>query len=214
MKAYESVSDEDLIGRLQKGQEELMDILLDRYKNLVRKRANAMILIGGENEDLIQEGMIGLFKAIRDFKEERESSFYHFADLCISRQIIHAVEAAGRKKHQPLNSYVSLSSQETEESVNFMDLLLSMEMQDPEALVIRQEDAKAAGKRLGERLSRMEKQVALYYLEGLNYREIAGLMDKSPKAIDNALQRIRGKLAPKRGQEPGAKEDGTHDPEK
>lgn len=194
MDSYENISDEVLIVRLRDGCQEIMDVILERYKNLVRKRANAMFLIGGENEDLIQEGMIGLFKAIRDFRTEKESSFYHFADLCISRQIIHAVEAAGRRKHQPLNSYVSLSCQESEEGMDFMDMR-NLEQQNPERLMIEQENARAMGRRLRARLSKMEKQVVGYYLQGLNYREIAKLMDRQPKAIDNALQRIRGKLA-------------------
>lgn len=188
------LSDEELIGRLREGQEEIMEAILDRYKNLVRKRANAMFLIGGENEDLIQEGMIGLFKAIRDFQPDRESSFFHFADLCISRQIIHAVEAAGRKKHQPLNSYVSLSSPSPEEGLPFMDLLLKMETQNPEQLVIERENARAMELCMEKSLSKMERQVVKHYLQGLNYREIAEIMGKKPKSIDNALQRIRGKL--------------------
>lgn len=193
MDSYGNISDEVLIGRLRGGHPEIMDVILERYKNLVRKRANAMFLMGGENEDLIQEGMIGLFKGIRDFQEDQGSSFYHFADLCISRQIIHAVEAAGRKKHQPLNSYVSLSHPEAEGTMA-EDLPFEMEWQNPEHLMIQQENARAMGRRIEARLSKMEKQVVGYYLQGLNYREIAKLMDKKPKAIDNALQRIRGKL--------------------
>lgn len=195
MDSYGDISDEVLIGRVRDGHPEIMDIILERYKNLVRKRANAMFLIGGENEDLIQEGMIGLFKAIRDFQEDRGVSFYHFADLCISRQILHAVEAAGRKKHQPLNSYVSLSHPEAEEDLHAVNMLFGMEGQNPERLVIEQESAKAMGRRMEARLSKMEKQVVGYYLQGMNYREIAELMGRQPKAIDNALQRIRGKLA-------------------
>ena len=172
MDSYGDISDEVLIGRVRDGHPEIMDIILERYKNLVRKRANAMFLIGGENEDLIQEGMIGLFKAIRDFQEDRGVSFYHFADLCISRQILHAVEAAGRKKHQPLNSYVSLSHPEAEEDLHAVNMLFGMEGQNPERLVIEQESAKAMGRRMEARLSKMEKQVVGYYLQGMNYREI------------------------------------------
>lgn len=171
-----------------------MDYIMDKYKFLVRKRANAMFLIGGENEDLIQEGMIGLFKAVRDFREDRESSFAHFADLCVSRQIFNAVEASRRKKHQPLNSYVSLNAEDGESGAMFLDMLMSLDAADPEQLVIDRENAAAMGERIDRTFSRMEKTVLSYYLKGMNYVEIAKVMDKKPKAIDNALQRIRGKL--------------------
>jgi len=192
---YVDMKDEELIRQLRKGDTEITDYIMDKYKYLVRKRANAMFLIGGENEDLIQEGMIGLFKAIRDFKEERESSFYHFADLCISRQIYNAVEASGRKKHQPLNSYISLSEQDAENSSVFPDMFLNMDSGNPEQLLIDRENMAIMEAELNRRLSKMEKEVMYYYLKGLNYRQIAEIMKKQPKAIDNALQRIKGKLS-------------------
>lgn len=194
MDSYEGISDEELIRKLRSGNGELMDYIMDKYKFLVRKRANAMFLIGGENEDLIQEGMIGLFKAVRDFREDRESSFAHFADLCVSRQIFNAVEASRRKKHQPLNSYVSLNAEDGESGAMFLDMLMSLDAADPEQLVIDRENAAAMGERIDRTFSRMEKTVLSYYLKGMNYVEIAKVMDKKPKAIDNALQRIRGKL--------------------
>lgn len=194
MDSYEGMSDEELIRKLRSGNGELMDYIMDKYKFLVRKRANAMFLIGGENEDLIQEGMIGLFKAVRDFREDRESSFAHFADLCVSRQIFNAVEASRRKKHQPLNSYVSLNAENGESGAMFLDMLMSLDAGDPEQLVIDRENAAAMGERIDRTFSRMEKRVLSYYLKGMNYVEIAKVMDKKPKAIDNALQRIRGKL--------------------
>lgn len=194
MDSYEGMSDEELIRKLRSGNGELMDYIMDKYKFLVRKRANAMFLIGGENEDLIQEGMIGLFKAVRDFREDRESSFAHFADLCVSRQIFNAVEASRRKKHQPLNSYVSLNAENGESGAMFLDMLMSLDAGDPEQLVIDRENAAAMGERIDRTFSRMEKTVLSYYLKGMNYVEIAKVMDKKPKAIDNALQRIRGKL--------------------
>lgn len=195
MNPYVDMSDEELIRQLRDGDTDITDYIMDKYKYLVRKRANAMFLIGGENEDLIQEGMIGLFKAIRDFKEERESSFYHFADLCVARQIFNAVEASRRKKHQPLNSYVSLSTEDSERSIAFLDVLMSMDSANPEQLLIDRENAAAMEEKIDSILSKMEKKVMRYYLQGMNYRQIAEIMGKQPKAIDNALQRIKGKLS-------------------
>lgn len=195
MNPYENVSDEELIERLRSGERDITEYIMDKYKYLVRKRANAMFLIGGENEDLIQEGMIGLFKAIRDFKKDKDSSFYHFADLCISRQIYNAVEASRRKKHQPLNSYISLSEQDTENGSAFLDIFLSMEAMNPEQLLIDRENTEAIEAVIERVLSKMEKTVMKYYLQGMNYRQIAEIMEKQPKAIDNALQRIKGKLS-------------------
>lgn len=194
MNSYQEMSDEELIRCLRNGNPEITDFIMDKYKYLVRKRANAMYLMGGETEDLIQEGMIGLFKAIRDYREEKESSFYHFADLCVSRQIFHAVEASQRKKHLPLNSYVSLNTQDTESGAALLDVLIAMDSANPEQLVIDRENAAAMEEKISHRLSRMEKQVMGYYLQGLNYQQIAEVMGKKPKAIDNALQRIKNKL--------------------
>lgn len=195
MNPYVDMGDEELIRQLRAGDTDITDYIMEKYKYLVRKRANAMFLIGGENEDLIQEGMIGLFKAIRDFKEEKESSFYHFADLCVSRQIINAVEASRRKKHQPLNTYVSLSTENSEGGMVFLDMLMSMDSANPEQLLIDRENAAAMEAKIANVLSKMEKQVMRYYLQGMNYRQIAEIMGKQPKAIDNALQRIKGKLS-------------------
>ena len=170
----------------------IADYLMEKYKGLVRKKARAMFLIGGDTDDLIQEGMIGLFKAIRDYQEEREASFYHFAELCINRQLYSALEASNRKKHQPLNSYISLSEQEHPDAVA-AELLVDKES-GPEQTVIEQEVWEEYKKRLAQKLSRMENQVLQYYLEGNHYIQIAEMMGKSPKSIDNALQRIRQKI--------------------
>ena len=143
---------------------------------------------------MVQEGMIGLFKAIRDFKSEKESSFYHFADLCISRQIYHAVEASQRKKHQPLNSYISLNDQDGEGNGGLHHMLSALESSNPEQMFIDRENVAAVEKKMHHALSRMEKEVVTYYLQGMSYLQIAEVMGKKPKAIDNALQRIRGKL--------------------
>ena len=146
-----------------------------------------MFLIGGDTDDLIQEGMIGLFKAVRDYKTEKDSSFYHFAEICISRQMYTAIEASNRKKHAPLNSYISLSEPE---SGGIGELLET----NPEQMIIDQENVAQIKERIKKSLSDMEKEVLAYYMQGMNYVQIAEVMEKSPKAIDNALQRIKNKL--------------------
>lgn len=194
MENYQNLRDEELIEQLRNGDEKIMEFILAKYKPLVRKKANAMYLIGGDTDDLIQEGMIGLFKAIRDYNKEKESSFYHFAELCINRQIYTMVEASNRKKHAPLNSYVSLYSGTNEEGIVLADSLTSGPTENPEQRMIDQENMVLFMDRLKERLSKMEGQVLDYYLAGLNYQQIAAEMGKSPKAIDNALQRIKAKV--------------------
>ena len=183
---YDDYSDEELIEKLRQGQKDIMDYILEKYKPLVRKRTNAMYLIGGENEDLIQEGMIGLFKAIRDYRDDRDNSFSSFAYICVNRQLYTAIEASNRKKNQPLNSYVSLSEQSTKNCLGVTS--------SPEQLVIEQEVWENLWKELDECLSEMEKQVLSYYLKGSSYLQIAEKMEKSPKSIDNALWRIRQKI--------------------
>lgn len=190
---HENYTDEELVKLIRQGREELTDYILEKYKPLVRKKTNAMYLIGGEPEDLIQEGMIGLFQAIRDYREEKASSFYHFAELCIVRQLYSALEASNRKKHFPLNSYVSLSEQESGDGGALFDTLAA-ETESPEQQVIAQEVWEDFRKRLTGNLSKMENQVLIFYLKGYNYIQIAELMEKSPKSIDNALQRIRQKI--------------------
>lgn len=190
---HENYTDEELVRLIRQGREELTDYILEKYKPLVRKKTNAMYLIGGEPEDLIQEGMIGLFQAIRDYREEKASSFYHFAELCIGRQLYSALEASNRKKHFPLNSYVSLSAQESGDGGDLSDTLAAA-TESPEQQVIEQEFWEDFRKRLTGNLSKMENQVLIFYLKGYNYIQIAERMDKSPKSIDNALQRIRQKV--------------------
>ncbi len=194
-KEYQGQPDEMLIEILRSGQPELMDFILEKYKFLVRKRAKAMFLIGGDTDDLIQEGMIGLFKAIRDYQKEKDASFFHFADLCITRQIYHAVEASQRKKHQPLNSYVSLSAELGEEGGGaLLGASGAFGSANPEQLLIDRENVAAIQEKMKHSLSAMEQQVLGLYLGGMNYRQIAEVTEKEPKAIDNALQRIRGKI--------------------
>ena len=194
MDEYQKLADEELIQKLREGDERIMDYILEKYKPLVLRKANAMFLIGGDTDDLIQEGMIGLFKAIRDYRSDREASFFHFAELCINRQLYSAGEASNRKKHVPLNTYVSFYSQTTEEGKSLAETLLTDQMDDPEQLVIEQENFTAFWEQLREQLSALERQVLDAYLEGKNYRQIAEELGKSPKTIDNALSRIKGKI--------------------
>ena len=194
MKSYQALTDEQLIQKLRGGDEKVMDYILNKYKPFVRKKANAMYLIGGETDDLIQEGMIGLFKAIRDYKEEREASFFHFAELCVTRQLYSAVEASNRKKHAPLNFYISFSATEGEEGATLEDMLGTDSLSNPEELVISQENQRIFLDRLRQKLSSFEQEVLDLYLSGMNYQQIAEQMKKSPKSIDNALQRIKGKI--------------------
>lgn len=193
MKEYRDYTDEQLITMLRDGDDKIMDFLMEKYKYLVRKKSNALFLLGGDTDDLIQEGMIGLFKAVRDYDVSR-SSFYHFAELCISRQIYTAIEAAARKKHGPLNSYVSLSHGPEDPGELPIDETLTVRNRNPEQILIDRENVDLFLEKINAHLSRMERQVLDLYLEGMNYRQIAREMDKPEKSIDNALQRIRGKV--------------------
>lgn len=197
MKSYvrdlENKTDEALIDMLRSGDTEIADYLMEKYKPLVRKKTNAMYLIGGETEDLIQEGMIGLFKAMRDFDTKKEVSFFAFAELCINRQLYSALEASNRKKHIPLNTYISFSNQEDADGMN-LEQMLTDETASPEQMMIEHESKEEFFQRLQERLSPMEKKVLYLYLEGHTYTQIAEIMEKTPKSIDNSLQRIRAKI--------------------
>lgn len=194
MGEYQKFSDEQLIEMLRDGDDGIMDYILGKYKPLVLRKANAMYLIGGDTDDLIQEGMIGLFKAIRDYRAERASSFFHFAEMCIARQLYSAVEASNRKKHAPLNSYVSFYSKMDEEGKSLAETLSADAMDNPEQMVIAQENVELFWEETKRHLSELERQVLDEYLTGLNYRQIADRLGKSPKAIDNALSRIRAKI--------------------
>lgn len=188
MGQYDNLSDEELITRLRQGERGISDYLMEKYKDLVRKRARAMYLIGGETDDLIQEGMIGLFKAVRDYLPDKEASFQTFACLCIDRQLYNAVQSSNRQKHIPLNSYVSLSP-ENEEST-----LGELWAENPEEIIIDRESTHDLEREISRVLSPMENKVLSYYLKGYGYVQIAQLLEKTPKSIDNALQRIRGKI--------------------
>lgn len=189
MDNYEQFTDEELIERLRDGEQELEDYLMEKYKGMVLKKAHAMFIVGGEREDLIQEGMIGLFRALRDYQPGKSATFATFANLCVERQIYKAIEMSGRLKNKPLNSYISLSEEESP----ILDSL-AFEQQDPEAIVIDRENVNVMQEKIRQHLSRFETQVLDSYLEGMTYTQIAEAMGKSPKSIDNALQRIRGKI--------------------
>lgn len=190
MKQYDKIKDEELIFRFKQGETEILDYLMEKYKNMVRKKARAMFLIGGDNDDLIQEGMIGLFKAVRDYQPEKEASFQTFARICVDRQIYNAIQNSNRQKHQPLNSYISLSQEDGENEEHLPD----MWVENPESIIIDQENVRDLKQEITCTLSPMENQVLDYYLDGNGYTEIAKIMGKIPKSIDNALQRIRGKI--------------------
>lgn len=195
MESYEKKTDEELIEALRAGEHEITDYLMNKYKNLVRKKAKALYLIGGDTDDLIQEGMIGLFKAVRDYRPDKESSFYHFADLCIARQMYTAVEASQRKKHAPLNSYIPLyADTEDAEASHLAGAFSAVDELDPESILINEENLKAFQKKVVDTLSSMEQEVLTYYLQGFDYLQIAEAMGKEAKSIDNALQRLKKKL--------------------
>ena len=188
MKKYTEYTDEELVELLRQGDTEVMDYLLEKYKFVVRQKARVLYLAGGEADDLIQEGMIGLFKAVRDFQTDKEASFVTFARVCIDRQIYSAIQNSNRQKHQPLNSYVSLN-QEDESSP-----IWELSVENPESIIIDQETTEDLRKRISDYLSPMENKVLDLYLKGKGYVEIGGILNKSPKSVDNALQRIRSKI--------------------
>ena len=197
MNKYDRMTDEQLLCDYKNGNQEIMDYLMVKYKSMVRKKARAMYLLGGENEDLIQEGMIGLIKAVRDFDVTQKTSFSSFAELCVSRQMYSAIEASNRKKHLPLNSYVSLyeDSEQVGEGriLPLIDTIESSKENDPEVLYFGKEYTEAFVEQLKELLSPLENHVLYLHLMGTDYRTIAELLGKSPKSVDNALQRIKTK---------------------
>ena len=188
MGKFDNISDEELIARLRDGETIIEDYLMEKYKGLVRQKARAMFLIGGDTDDLIQEGMIGLFKAVRDFQPGREATFATFARMCIDRQIYSAIQNSNRQKHLPLNSYVSLN-QEDESSP-----IWELSVENPEEIIIDQETTRDLQQKISDYLSPIENKVLDLYLKGEGYVEIGRILGKSPKSIDNALQRIRAKI--------------------
>lgn len=194
---YGLCSDRELIDRLRGGESQIMDYICDKYKNLVRSKAKSMFILGADNEDLIQEGMIGLFKAVRDYDMGRDASFSTFAELCISRQMYTAVQASRRRKHYPLNSYVSLYGEDSDddrEGVNLAELLADKTELSPEEMFLDKERVAYLEKTIEEELSDFEKQVLDLYRTGMGYSQIARVLGRDEKATDNALQRLKAKI--------------------
>lgn len=193
---FENYTDEELVKLTRKNHAEAMEYLLQKYSPLVRKSIRTLYLIGADTEDLLQEGMIGLFKAIQHYESQNEAgaSFYTYAQVCINRQIYTAIKASKRKKHQPLNSYVSFYSKESEEDTRLIDNLEAGMESNPEHIILAQENETFIENLLDVHLSKMEKSVLHLYLEGNSYSDIASSLDTSSKSIDNAIQRVREKV--------------------
>ena len=197
---YDGLTDEEIASRIQNGDQPAIDYLLEKYKYLVRNKAKALYLIGGDKDDLIQEGMIGLYKAIRDFQANKDSTFFSFADLCVSRQIYSAIKASNRKKNIPLNTYISLDipvygeGNYMEEKQPLVDIINQKYISNPEELVIDKENTSMIEYELVRRLSDLERRVLGLYMQDLKYVQIAEVLGKEPKTIDNALTRIKTKL--------------------
>lgn len=205
-KDYRQYSDEELIVRLRDGESSITEYLMNKYKNLVRSKAKSMYILGADSDDLIQEGMIGLFKALRDYDSGRDASFMTFADLCVSRQMYTAVQASRRQKHIPLNTYISLYGNvntdregEQEELVNVLAIHAG---QSPEEVVIDRENVIQLEKAIEQELSSFEKQVLDLYLTGMGYQQIAKVLGRDDKSTDNALQRIKTKLKKRLSRQP------------
>ena len=193
---FESMPDEQVVALAQEADGAALEYLLNKYKNFVRTKARSYFLIGADHEDIVQEGMIGLYKAIRDYRAEKLSSFRAFAELCITRQIITAIKTATRQKHIPLNNYISLNKPIYEEDSDrtLLDIITEEGVSNPEEMLIDREDLSLIEGRIGQMLSDLEKDVLMRYMEGKSYVEIAGEMNRHVKSIDNALQRIKRKL--------------------
>ncbi|MFC4098314.1 MULTISPECIES: RNA polymerase sporulation sigma factor SigH [Paenibacillus] len=193
---YDCRTDEDVVEAVREGDGEALEYLINKYKNFVRAKARSYFLIGADREDIVQEGMIGLYKAIRDFKGDKLASFKAFAELCITRQIITAIKTATRQKHIPLNSYVSLDKPIYDEDSDrtLLDVICGTRVSDPEELIINQEEFVGLEDKMSEILSDLERKVLMLYLDGRSYQEIAVDLDRHVKSIDNALQRVKRKL--------------------
>ncbi len=193
---YAEMQDEETVELAQQGEQFAIEFLIDKYKNFVRAKARSYFLIGADREDIIQEGMIGLFKAIRDYRVDKLTSFRAFAELCITRQIITAIKTATRQKHIPLNSYVSLNKPiyDEESDRTLMDIITTTGITNPEEIIISREEFIFIEKKMGEILSSLEWKVLMSYLEGKSYQEISVDLKRHVKSIDNALQRVKRKL--------------------
>jgi RNA polymerase sporulation-specific sigma factor len=191
-----SLSDEQVVSLSQGGDEDALNHIIARYRNFVYSKANTYFLAGAEKDDVVQEGMIGLYKAVKEYNPDNISSFKHFAGVCVSNQILSAVKAATRKKHLPLNSYISLYENGAElENDESQGVFLEDREKNPEDIIIGQETQIMMEYKINKALSKLELQVFMYYIEGLSYTEISELIGKPPKSIDNALCRIKRKLS-------------------
>ena len=194
---YEALTDEELIERIRMGDSDAEDVLYIRYKQVVRSKARTYFLVGADREDIIQEGMIGLYKAVCDYEFGKQASFRAFAELCITRQIITAIKSATRKKHIPLNTYVSLSRPVYEDGDGertLIDVLETTRISDPEEALIGRESYEAVARDIENALSKLEREALSLYLQGLSYQQIAAAMGRSTKCVDNAIQRVKKKL--------------------
>ena len=194
--SLEFMPEEDIVESAKQGSTYALEYLMNKYRSFVRAKAKSYFLVGADRDDITQEGMIGLYKAIRDFRSDKLSSFRAFAELCITRQIITAIKTATRQKHIPLNSYVSLNKPiyDEESDRTLLDVLSGSKITDPEELMIHQEEFRDIESRMGELLSGLECQVLRFYLDGKSYQEIAEDLDRHVKSIDNALQRVKRKV--------------------
>jgi RNA polymerase sporulation-specific sigma factor len=197
-KAQRELEDLQLVLRFRNGDPQALDVLIRRYTGFVRLKASSYFLAGGDSDDLIQEGMIGLYKAVRDFRPDKETSFRSFAELCVTRQIITAIKTATRYKHAPLNTYVSFShtpaGQDLDAECTLGDALPGPAVDDPATCVISSDELQSLLECLGSTLSPLESQVLTYYLEGRSYEAIGDLIGCDPKTVDNALQRVKRKV--------------------
>ncbi len=194
---YGACTDDELIDRLRQGESAIVDYICDKYKNMVRSKAKSMFILGADNEDLIQEGMIGLFKAVRDYDMGRDASFFTFAELCVSRQMYTAVQASKRQKHLPLNTYISLDSSglyDDREGMALTELLSDRVEPGPEELFLDKERVAYLERQIDKELSEFEKQVLDLYITGMSYSQIARVLGRDEKATDNALQRLKTKI--------------------
>lgn len=193
---YREMLDEEIVEDARKGDDKALEYIINKYKNFVRAKARTYFLIGADREDIVQEGMIGLYKAIRDFREDKLSSFRAFAELCITRQIITAIKTATRQKHIPLNSYISLNRPifDEESDRTLLDIICEEKVYDPEEMIISREEFNGIESKMEEILSELEWEVLSSYLQGKSYQEIAVDLDRHVKSIDNALQRVKRKL--------------------
>ncbi|WP_198507875.1 RNA polymerase sporulation sigma factor SigH [Bacillus sp. FJAT-45037] len=194
--SFDQLADDVLVEYVRSGDTRALEFLINKYKNFVRAKARSYFLIGADHEDIVQEGMIGLYKAVRDFNGEKLASFKAFAELCITRQIITAIKTATRQKHIPLNSYVSLDKPiyDEESDRTLMDVISGTKVTNPEDLLINQEEFEDIELKMGEILSELERQVLMLYLDGRSYQEISVDLNRHVKSIDNALQRVKRKL--------------------